>query len=102
MDSAVVDQECLHSKLISIGEGVVCKLDWSFPTFVMERISFEDRWIKWILASVSSAHLSIMVNGSPKGFFHMERGIRQSDPLSPFLYVLVAEGLHLMLNEAKK
>lgn len=91
MDSAVVDQECLHSKLISIGEGVVCKLDWSFPTFVMERISFEDRWIKWI-----------MVNGSPKGFFHMERGIRQSDPLSPFLYVLVAEGLHLMLNEAKK
>lgn len=49
---------------------------------------------------VSFAHLSILVNGGPKGFFNMRRSIRQGDPLSPYLYVMVVESLHLMLHHA--
>lgn len=45
------------------------------------------------------AQLSILVNGSRKGFFRMGRGIRQGDPLSPYLYVMVVEALHLMLHD---
>lgn len=48
---------------------------------------------------VSSTHLSISVNGSPKDFFNIGRGIRQGDPLSPYQYVMVAESFHLILHE---
>lgn len=43
-----------------------------------------------------SAHLSVLVNESPKGFFRMEKRVRQGDPLFPYLYVIVVEALHLM------
>lgn len=106
----MVAHECLHSKFSSRREGVVCKLDfqktydridWSSLEFVMARLGVGRQVDQVDLASVSSAHLSIMVNGSPRGFFHVERGIRQCDHLTPFLYVLVAESLHTMLKEAK-
>lgn len=47
---------------------------------------------------MSSAHFSILINGSPKGFFKAERGIRQGDPLSPFLFVIVGEALSRMID----
>jgi len=42
--------------------------------------------------------VSIFVNGSPIEEFHMERGLRQGDPLSPFLFLITAEGLHVMMK----
>lgn len=42
----------------------------------------------------------MLVNGSPSGEFPLERGIRQGDPLSPFLFLVAAEGLNLMAKRA--
>lgn len=42
---------------------------------------------------LSSTHLSVLVNGSPKELFRMEKGVWQGDPLSPYLYVMVAKAL---------
>lgn len=49
---------------------------------------------------VSTAHAFILVNGSPSGEFKLERGLRQGDPLSLFLYLLVAEGLNILVSRA--
>lgn len=46
---------------------------------------------------VSSAHASVLVNDSPTGDFKLERGLRQGDSLSPFLYLLVTEGLSILV-----
>jgi hypothetical protein len=47
---------------------------------------------------ISSASASILVNGSPTNEFKFERGLRQGDPLSPFLFLLAAEGLNVMMK----
>jgi hypothetical protein len=52
------------------------------------------------LNCVSTVIFSILVNGAPTGFFQSSRGIRQGDPLSPLLFVVVMEGLSRMLNES--
>lgn len=64
-------------------------------------MSRDDRWLGWMKACVFSIHVSILVNGSPKGFFNIGKGRRQGDPLSSFPYVLVAKNLHLRLQAAK-
>ncbi|GKA05773.1 putative RNA-directed DNA polymerase, eukaryota, reverse transcriptase zinc-binding domain protein [Tanacetum coccineum] len=54
----------------------------------------------WIKACLESSRTSILVNGSPTSEFLVKRGLRQGDLLSPFLFVLVMEGLHAALMEA--
>jgi len=47
---------------------------------------------------INTASTSVLVNGCPTDEFKFERGMRQGDPLSPFLFLIVAEGLHVMMN----
>ncbi|KAJ9553519.1 hypothetical protein OSB04_017564 [Centaurea solstitialis] len=47
-----------------------------------------------------SSRISILVNGSPTEEFSMEKGIRQGDPMAPFLFLVMVEGLHIMVEEA--
>ncbi|XP_057739799.1 uncharacterized protein LOC130956860 [Arachis stenosperma] len=49
---------------------------------------------------VSTSSMLVLINSSPSKPFKMERGLRQSDPLSPFLFVLVMDVLHRMFEEA--
>ncbi|XP_025656413.1 uncharacterized mitochondrial protein AtMg01250-like [Arachis hypogaea] len=63
-------------------------------------MGFGRTWRAWIRECVTPASISIMVNGSPSKPFKMERGLRQGDPLSPFLFVLVMDVLNRMIGEA--
>jgi len=67
---------------------------------MMGRMGFHDRWIGWIKGCLTSASISILVNGSPTSEFKPQRALRQGDPLAPLLFVLVAEGLTRMMREA--
>ncbi|XP_071699108.1 uncharacterized protein [Rutidosis leptorrhynchoides] len=74
-------------------------LSWDFLLDMMSRMGFGSRWRRWILACLKSASISILVNGSPTNEFLIERGVRQGDPLSPFLFLIAAEGLNFLVKK---
>ncbi|XP_015936388.1 uncharacterized protein LOC107462323 [Arachis duranensis] len=57
-------------------------------------------WRASVKECVTTASMSVLINGSPSKPFKMKRGLRQGDPLSPFLFVLVVDVLHMMVGEA--
>ncbi|KAJ9553924.1 hypothetical protein OSB04_017969 [Centaurea solstitialis] len=77
-------------------------VNWSFLISVMKQMGFGQKWCHWIMGCLNSASVSVLVNGSPTPEFNMERGLRQGDPLSPLLFLIVGEALQIMTLEACK
>ncbi|GJU03526.1 RNA-directed DNA polymerase, eukaryota, reverse transcriptase zinc-binding domain protein [Tanacetum coccineum] len=68
---------------------------WDFIDDVLSKFGFEDKWRKWIQCCLHSSRGSIIINGSPTEEFQFGKGLKQGDPLSPFLFILIMETLHL-------
>jgi len=66
---------------------------WDFIYYMLGRLDFCEKWISWIKACLESASMSVLVNGSPTKEFISKKRLRQGDPLAPFLFLVVAEGL---------
>jgi len=75
-------------------------VSWSFLKQVMVGLGFPHQFICWIMECVSSAAFSLVINGELQGFFKGNRGLRQGDPLSPFLFVICLEYFSRSLNVA--
>ena len=76
------------------------RVEWPYLEAVMKKLRFNDRWIKLLMLCVTTVSYSILVNGEPKGLIHPSRGIRQGDPISPFLFLLCTEGFHGPISQA--
>lgn len=63
------------------------------------KLGFARHWIDIVMCSIKSVSYSVLVNGNPTGYIVPTRGIRQGDPLSPYLFILCAEGLSSLLSK---
>ena len=75
-------------------------IDWENLDMVVKQMGFGDKWRNWIQQCLTSASISILINGASSKPFKMGRGLRQGDPLSPFLFVIMAKVLNRMLQNA--
>ncbi|XP_058765341.1 uncharacterized protein LOC131638809 [Vicia villosa] len=76
------------------------KVSWNFLRYILKRMGFGEKWRRWMKLLVFSSKMSILVNGSPTKEFEVSRGLRQGDPLSPFLFVLVTEALSRLVRKS--
>ena len=76
------------------------RVEWPYLSSGMEKMGFTEHWIRLMMLCVKTVTYSILVNGEPKGMITPTRGIRQGDPLSPFLFLLCTEGLNELFNKA--
>ncbi|XP_062075287.1 uncharacterized protein LOC133779329 [Humulus lupulus] len=79
-------------------------VDWHFVEELLKNLCFPSRFINWILVCLKGTSYSLLMNGRIQGSFKGEKGLRQGDPISPLLFVLIMEYLTRLLahNSGKK
>ena len=104
-----VAQEGIHSMKVKNIKGAIFKIDlakafekvsWLYIRFLLTHMAFDIVFIRWIMSCITTVSFLVLINGAASPLFHAEHGIRQGFPLSPLLFLLVAEGLSHVLKEA--
>jgi len=104
LDAVLIANECIDSWIKSGNPGILYKaydhVSWSFLLEILQKMRFPSKRRKWISFCISTVRFSVLLNGEPAGFFSSSRGLRQGDPLSPLLFILVMKALSKLVIKA--
>ncbi|XP_060963609.1 uncharacterized protein LOC115716507 [Cannabis sativa] len=111
-ESSILTQEIIHKIRHKKGKGglIALKLDmhkaydkmeWKFLEKVLEANGFSEQCRKLLMACVTSVSYTVLLNGCPLKKLIPQRGLRQGDPLSPFLFLLCQEVLSKLISKAE-
>ncbi|XP_062021223.1 uncharacterized protein LOC133737733 [Rosa rugosa] len=123
--SAFMSQRLIHDNIIAAFEIIHClkrrgkdsrqkialkldmtkaydRVEWGFLQRMMEVMGFPDRFVFLIMDCVKSVTYSVLLQGAPFGKIKPSRGLRQGDPISPYLFLIVAEGLSALIRKAER
>lgn len=98
--------EVLHSMMFANQERFLLKLDlskdygrvdWNLLLRVLSTFGLNENVCQMVLQLVSFASMAILMNGSPSSFFKLSHGLRQGDPLSLILFIIIVEGMGRMI-----
>ena len=76
-------------------------VEWNFLQGIMVKMGFPEFWVDRVMCCVTTSTFSILINGKPFGRITPSRGLRQEDPLSPYLFLLRTEGFTSLLQRAE-
>jgi len=102
LDGIFISFEVIHSMHLSNMRAMFIKLDmakaydrvkWSFLQKILLAFGFFQQWVNWVMSCATLASFSVLVNGVPSEPFVASRGLCQGDPISPYLFIILAEGL---------
>lgn len=77
------------------------RMEWGFVRFMLSKFGFGTKWIEWIMLCVTLARYRFRVNDDLVGPLEPTRGLRQGDPLSPYLFIICSEGLAGLLKRSQ-
>jgi hypothetical protein len=108
-DNVLIAYECTHYLKRKKGKYGACaikldmakaydRVEWVYLRGIMLKLGFVDAFVSFIMRCVTSVSLSVRVNGVLIESFRPSRGIRQDDPISPYLFLLCVEGLSCLLK----
>lgn len=73
-------------------------VDWNFLVGIMQSMEFPMIYINWVKACVTTPKFSVLINGELRDYFTGKRGLRQGDPISPYLFLLIIEAFAALLH----
>ena len=76
------------------------RVEWRFLEAIMRHMGFAPQWIHLMMMCVTTVLYAVIINGNPCGHIISEKGLRQGDPLSPYMFLLCTEALSALLYKA--